>query len=78
MDTIRGRQAVAVNHRAGGPEVADRARSWAADLVDGQGPLTIDRTSVPELSALQEVGVEMRYGQSVLERAGRAVFPGIP
>ncbi len=66
------RQAVAVNHISGGPEVAERAKDWAAeiaDLVDGQGPLAIDRTSVPELSALQEAGVEVRYGQSVLERA---------
>jgi Xaa-Pro aminopeptidase len=73
LDTIgEVRQAVAVNHIAGGPEVAERARNWAAeiaDLVDGQGPLAIDRTSVPELSALQEAGVEVRYGQSVLERA---------
>lgn len=44
------RRAVAVNHIAGGPEVAARAREWAAQLVEllgayGGGPLAIDRTS---------------------------------
>ncbi|WP_410651364.1 M24 family metallopeptidase [Amycolatopsis sp. cmx-4-54] len=73
LDTIgEVRQAVAVNHISGGPEVAERAKDWAAeiaDLVGGQGPLAIDRTSVPELFALQDAGVDVRYGQNVLERA---------
>ncbi|ALG10544.1 M24 family metallopeptidase [Kibdelosporangium phytohabitans] len=66
------RRAVAVNHISGGPQVADRARSWAAELADllgSRGPLAIDRTSVPELTALRESGVEVRYAQDILERA---------
>ncbi|WET81028.1 M24 family metallopeptidase [Amycolatopsis sp. QT-25] len=66
------RQAVAVNHISGGPEVAERAADWAAELADllgSQGPLAVDRTSVPELMALREAGVDVRYGQSLMERA---------
>lgn len=68
------RRAVAVNHISGGPQVADRAREWAAEIADllrstGGGLLGIDRTSVPEMVALGEQGVELRYAQDVIERA---------
>lgn len=68
------RRAVAVNHIAAGPKVAARVREWAAQLVEllhacGGGPLAIDRTSVPEMQALAELDVELRYAQSIVERA---------
>jgi Xaa-Pro dipeptidase len=68
------RRAVAVNHIAAGPEVLNRARDWAAQIADllgqvGGGRLAIDRSSVPEIQALTDLGVEVCYGQAMIERA---------
>lgn len=68
------RRAVAVNHIAAGPRVVDRARDWARELTDllyqaGGDRLAIDRTSVPEMQALTDLGVDVVYGQGIVERA---------
>ncbi|MEM7226075.1 MAG: Xaa-Pro peptidase family protein [Pseudomonadota bacterium] len=80
IDEVRPAQAA--TYLMAGPEVAARAKAWAAELADlvrqhggGNRRLAVDRLDWTSYLALQDHGIEAVDGQAVAEQARRIKTP---